>query len=85
MVTPSDKSSFLTAYSFYMRGKSVIYKAYDLDLYQKFSIYSINIDGTNKTEIVTTSADLLGGYGNTILLRGGKAVLNSKIINQNNN
>ncbi len=79
LATPSDKSSFSTAYSFYMRGKTVIYKAYDPELYPEFPICSINIDGTNKTEIVTTSADLLGGYGNTILLRGGKAVVNNKI------
>ena len=89
--TPDGKTKILEnakfdapQYSFYIRGKTVYYSLVDADnADSEYSgLFSVNLDGTNKKKIAEKDFNddkILGVYGDTILLYGGRAVVNGKI------
>lgn len=89
--TPDGKTKILEnakfdapQYSFYIRGKTVYYSLVDADnADSEYSgLFSVNLDGTNKKKIAEKDFNddkILGGYGDTILLYGGRAVINGSI------
>ena len=50
-------------FRFYMRGKKVVY--YDLDTEE---LYSVGIDGKNNKKLGTKIYELLGGYGEDVIV-----------------
>lgn len=89
--TPDGKTTILEnakfdapQYSFYIRGKTVYYSLVDAECADSeySGLFSVNLDGTNKKKIAEKDFNddkILGGYGDTILLYGGRAVVDGKI------
>lgn len=66
-------------YSFYMIGKQVYYSVYDPKGKGGAAVYLIQLDGTKRTKIINKKVELLGGYDDMIIIRGGCAIVNGKI------
>ena len=75
-VTLAKRTSKSSSFTFYMRGKKVIYH----DSYSQ-ELYSVGIDGKNKKKLGTKIDELLGGYGDDVIVyinEGGIYKINPK-------
>ena len=62
-VTLAKKTSPDDWFGFYMRGKKVIYRAWDSN-----ELYSVGIDGKNKKKLATDIWVFIGGYGDDVIV-----------------
>ena len=62
-VTLAKRTSKYSSFTFYMRGKKVIYYVSYLQ-----ELYSVGIDGKNKKELGIDINEFLGGYGDDVIV-----------------